>query len=143
MIRPVIYVQLQHMNIHVGGGKQFRFQTLCIFIHQICHYILCIFVGLIRYLSIMPENALRTNLILQLSVYKQVLLARLYVKMAGIQVLIFMQTSYISECPIQQGLTVLQTMSLVNNHSTPRYGGQEGVILQAQLQRKELRTSIN
>lgn len=68
MIRPVIYVQLQHMNIHVGGGKQFRFQTLCIFIHQICHYILCIFVRLIRYLSIMPENALRTNSILQLSV---------------------------------------------------------------------------
>lgn len=100
MIRPVIYVQLQHMNIHVGGGKQFRFQTLCIFIHQICHYILCIFVRLIRYLSIMPENALRTNLILQLSVYKQVLLARLYVKMAGIQVLIFMQKSYVSECPI-------------------------------------------
>lgn len=139
MIRPVIYVQLQHMNIHVGGGKQFRFQTLCIFIHQICHYIL---VRLIRYLSIMPENALRTNSILQLSVYKQVLLARLYVKMAGIQVLIFMQKSYVSECPIQQGLTVLQTMSLVNNHSTPRYGGQEGVILQAQLQRKE-KTSIN
>lgn len=141
MIRPVIYVQLQHMNIHVhvGGGKQFRFQTLCIFIHQICHYIL---VRLIRYLSIMPENALRTNSILQLSVYKQVLLARLYVKMAGIQVLIFMQKSYVSECPIQQGLTVLQTMSLVNNHSTPRYGGQEGVVLQAQLQRKE-KTSIN
>lgn len=140
MIRPVIYVQLQHMNI--DGGKQFRFQTLCTFMHQICHYILCIFVRLIRYLSIMPENALRTNSILQLSVYKQVLLACLYVKMAGIQVLIFMQKSYVSECPIQQGLTVLQTMSLVNNHSTPWYGGQEGVILQAQLQRKE-RTSIN
>lgn len=49
----------------------------------------CAFLSDWRYLSIMPENAPSTNLTLQFSVHKQVLLACVYLNMAEIQVLIF------------------------------------------------------